>query len=636
VSGGKTFRYRIAFVLVGAFAVFVATRYAYLAFTKSPPAAPRPPEIERGFIYDRGGRILAMDSPLYDVAVWNPQVNAGKFREAADRLAQILGLNADDIVAKSKKGDQDFFYLAKRVEPRAAEEVNSAIAASAAAATAAGEKTWSFSGVVVQKVAGRLYPEKRLASHLVGFVGDGNRGRAGIESRYDEELSPLAPSGGARSGESLVLTIDADMQYSLEKVARKAKESTGAAAVILLAVDSATGAILAYVAMPDFDPNAYAASPASDWYDWPSVYHYEPGSVFKVFTMASVVDLGGADASSTFFCDGAYRSEAPSGEKIVIKCLGSHGKVGIADILALSCNAGAAYASMTVGALDFYEKVRSFGFGSRTGIALPSETPGSLAAPGTKTWSLRTQPTIGMGQEVFVSAVQMAAAAGAVANGGTLMKPYVVERAVGPGGETIYSNEPVAVRRVVSQRSSRMILDAMEKGASDAGTGFRAKIGDLRMAVKTGTAQMIDLSTGAYSKDDYIASTLAIFPAEAPRMAVYLAIVKPTLGPSYYGGRIAAPVMKEAVEAILEVSDLPRGLTPAAQAPRAVAIPPIKPAVIGDTMPDLTGVPKRLLMPLLSREDISVKLSGEGYVASQSPAPGSPVAPGAEIVLELR
>jgi cell division protein FtsI (penicillin-binding protein 3) len=618
---GKRFRYWSALAAIGAFALFIAGRYAYLAFSKGEPATSAASESERGVIYDREGRVLAMDSPLYNIAVWRPETDAKEFPAEAARLSAISGMSAADILEKWSKGSQDFFYLARRVGPQAAESIKKEKDAGA------------FDGVVVQMVSGRLYPEKRLASHIVGFVGDGNRGRAGIESRYDEDL---LPASGSAPGQSLVLTVDADMQFSLEKVARKARESTGAEAVILIAADASTGAILSYVAMPDFDPNDYASSPASDWYDWPSVYHYEPGSVFKVFTMASVVDLGGADASSAFYCDGAYRSEAPSGEKIVIKCLGVHGRVGIADILSLSCNAGAAYASMTVGALDFYERLRSFGFGSRTGITLPSETPGSIAAPGTKTWSLRTQPTIGMGQEVFVSAVQMTSAAVAIANGGTLMKPYVVERALGPDGKTAYENGPQAVRRVVSQRTSRMILDAMEKGASDAGTGFRARIDDVRMAVKTGTAQMIDLDTDKYSKDDYIASTLAIFPADAPRMVVYLAIVKPTQGPSYYGGRIAAPVMKDAVEAILEVTDLPRGGTPSVGAPRSVAIPPAKAATIGDTMPDLTGVPKRLLMPLLSRKDISVKISGEGYVVGQSPAPGSPVPPGTEIVLELR
>lgn len=618
----KRFRYWSALAAIGAFALFVVARYAYLAFSKSSPVNAGPAGIERGLIYDRDGRVLAMDSPLYNIAVWRPGVDQKEFPAEASRLAAIVGMSAADILDKWSRGSQDFFYLARRGGPQAAEAVR------------AEKEAGAFDGVVVEEVSGRLYPEKRLASHLVGFVGDGNRGRAGIESRYDEELLPAEIPAGERMGESLVLTIDADMQYSLEKVARAARESTGAEAVILIAADASTGAILSYVAMPDFDPNDYAASPASDWYDWPSVYHYEPGSVFKVFTMASVVDLGGADASSSFFCDGAYRRTAPSGEKIVIKCLGAHGTVGISGILALSCNAGAGYASDTIASVDFYEKLRSFGFGSRTGIALPSETPGALASP--ETWSLRSKPTIAMGQEVLVSATQMTQAAVAIANGGTLMKPYVVARALGPGGETAYENKPQAVRRVVSAATSRMMLDAMEKGASDAGTGFRARIKDVRMAVKTGTAQMIDPDTKRYSQKDYLASTLAIFPAEAPRVVVYLAIVKPTQGPSYYGGRIAAPVMKEAVEAILEVTDLPRGDTPSVRAPKAVAIPAVKPATIGDTMPDLTGVPKRLLMPLLSRKDITIKLNGEGYVVSQSPAPGSPVPPGTEVVLELR
>ena len=191
----------------------------------------------------------------------------------------------------------------------------------------------AFAGVVVEKVAGRLYPEKRLASHLVGFVGDGNSGLAGIEKRCDDELL-------RRAGKDFVLTIDADIQFSLEEIARKAMTTTGAEAVILLAPDPRTGEVLAYVAMPDFDPNDYASSPGSPGTIGPASIHYEPGSVFKVFTMASVLDLGGADANTTFYCDGAFHKVAPSGEKITIKCLGVHGDVNIQKILEFSCNAG--------------------------------------------------------------------------------------------------------------------------------------------------------------------------------------------------------------------------------------------------------------------------------------------------------
>jgi cell division protein FtsI (penicillin-binding protein 3) len=616
----RAFRYWTLVGFLGLFALFVVVRYAYLAATPAKAEAPATADIERGTIADRGGAVLAMDSPLYNVAVWRPETKKAAFPGEAAKLAAITGVSESEIMDHWSKGASDFFYLVKRASPQVARSVQEA------------KDGGAFAGVVVEKVAGRLYPEKSLASHLVGFVGDGNTGLSGIEKRCDDEL--LKTVAGKSAGRSFVLTIDADIQFSLEQIARKAMATTGAEAVMLLALDPRTGEVLAYVAMPDFDPNDYAASPEESWYDWPSVYHYEPGSVFKVFTMASVVDLGGADANTTFHCDGAFHKVTPSGEKITIKCLGVHGDVNIEKILEFSCNAGAAYASDRVESVDFYGKLRSFGFGSRTGIVVPAETPGLLRSP--ETWSLRSKPTIGMGQEVFVSAVQMAAAATALANGGVLMKPQVVKRVLEADGSLAYENEPQSVGRVVSAETAHTILSAMETVSSAAGTGWRAKVSDIRMAVKTGTAQMIDPETQHYSEKDYIASTLAIFPADDPRAIVYLAIVKPTIGPSYYGGRIAAPLVKEAAEAILDATGIPRGANPTLVHPGTVTIPAIKAVAIGDTMPDLSGVPKRLLMPLLSRKDISVTISGEGYVASQSPAAGSPVPPGTQVRLELK
>jgi cell division protein FtsI (penicillin-binding protein 3) len=610
----RNIRYWTVVGFLGLFALVVVVRYAYLAASPAKAEAKAASDPERGMISDRNGRVLAMDSPLYNVAVWRPETDRKAFPKEAARLASITGVDEAEILDRWSKGGSDFFYLVKRAPPQLARAVQEA------------KDSGSFEGVVVEKVAGRLYPEKRLASHLGGFVGDGNSGLAGIEKRCDDEL--------LGSGRSFTLTIDADVQFSLEEIARKAITSTGAESIILLAADARTGEILAYVAMPDFDPNDYSASPQEAWYDWPSVYHYEPGSVFKVFTMASVLDLGGATASTTFYCDGAYHKVAPSGEKITIKCLGSHGTVDIEKILEYSCNAGAAYAADKVESLDFYDRLRSFGFGSRTGLVVPSETPGLLRSP--ETWSLRSKPTIGMGQEIFVSAVQMTAAATAIANGGVLMKPLVIRRALEKDGSVAYANEPQVVRRVVSEDSAKTILAAMETVSSEAGTGKRAKVADLRMAVKTGTAQMIDPATQRYSEKDYIASTLAIFPADAPRAIVYLAIVKPTLGPSYFGGRIAAPLVKDAAEAILTVTGIPRGANPTVNHPGAVAVPPVKSLTIGDTMPDLRGAPKRLLMALLSRKDLSVTMNGEGYVVSQSPAPGEAVTQGTHISLEFR
>ena len=463
----RNFRYWSVVGFLGLAVLFVLVRYAYLAASPPEPSAASTDASERGTIADRNGRILAMDSPLFNIAVWRPETRPGAFPAEAARLASITGVAESDIMDRWSKG------------PRTSSTSSSAQA---------------------PRPPGR---SRRPRTPAPSPASSSRRSRAGSTPRAGSPLTSSASSAtairdwpGSRSvpttssscsGRSLTLTIDADIQYSLEEIARKAMTTTGAQAVIILAADARTGEILSYVAMPDFDPNDYASSPPDDWYDWPSVFHYEPGSVFKVFTMASVLDLGGADAKTTFYCDGAYHNVAPSGEKITIKCLGVHGTVNIQKILELSCNAGAAYATDTVGAVDFYDKLRGFGFGSRTGLVVPSETPGLLRSP--ETWSLRSKPTIGMGQEVFVSAVQMVAAATAIANGGVLLKPYVVAKAQERDGSVAYANEAQPVRRAVSAETAASILAAMETVSSEGGTGKRAKVADIRMAVKTGTAK---------------------------------------------------------------------------------------------------------------------------------------------------
>ncbi|HUX37235.1 MAG TPA: penicillin-binding protein [Rectinemataceae bacterium] len=618
----RSFRFVFALGLLALFAAVVIGRYAMLAGEKGLSQPPPLDSAERGPIMDREGRLLAVDSPLYNIAVWKPETDKDAFPAEVDKLASILDMSAADILSRWKDGASNFFYLRKRVAPQVARAIQD------------GKTNGAFSGIVVERVPGRLYPEKRLASHLVGFVGDANRGLTGIENKYDQDLLPPAAGkpGQPDVGNGVVLTIDADLQYSLEAVARRTMDETKAQSVILLAADVLTGEILAYVAMPDFDPNDYLDFPETAWYDWPSVYAYEPGSVFKVFSMASVLDLGAIDMHTTFVCGGAYRKVAPSGEVIVIKDLADHGIVDVQKILEYSCNSGAAQAADRSETVDFYGKLCAFGFGTRTGLTVPGESPGSLRSP--ETWSLRSKPTIAIGQEILVTADQMLAAATAVADGGILRKLIVVKRVVDPDGATVYENQGTDVRRVVSETTARNILTSMESGAGLSGTGFRAKVSDVTMAVKTGTAQMIDPLTHAYSDKDFIASTLAIFPADAPRIALYGVIVKPV--GEFLGGRIAAPMIRDAAEAILEQLPIERGGSTIIQHGGTVTLPRLAPVAIGDTMPDLSGVPKRLLLPLLQRDDLKVKITGDGWVAKQSPPPGSPVSAGMSIELELK
>ena len=616
-------RYWIAIALLAAFSAVVVVRYARLAAEGPSPSSRRPPEVVRGSILDRKGRTLAVDTNLYNIAVWRPELDRDGWTEDAAELERTLSLEAGSVRKAIEASKSDFLYAVKRIPASRAQEVQEL------------KRERGLSGFVVEKVHGRLYPERSLASHVVGFVGNENYGLSGIEAKYEDSLAPRAgtgDSGGIVYGNQVILTIDSDAQFTLEKIARKAYEVNDAESVMLLAMRASTGEMLAYVSMPDFDPNDYQASPEDAWADRPALYAYEPGSVFKVFSMAGLMELGGIDSDSAFFCDGAYEREVPSGENIRIRCLGSHGKVTIKQILEYSCNSGAAYASDTVSTLDFYDILKEFGFGARTGLPLPGESPGVLRE--SESWSLRSKPTIAMGQELLVTAVQMTAAAGAVANGGVLMKPRLVNRVVAPDGGTVSEEPAQPVRRVLSPENAKKILAAMEAVTQESGTGHRAAISDVRLAVKTGTAQMVDPKTGRYSDDDFIASCLGIFPANAPEIVLYLAIVKPR-GESTYGGRIAAPVIREAAESLIGLYGLERGGTPEQAHSGRIVLPQAAYVQIGQTMPDLRGTPKRLLLPLLSREDIEVTLEGEGYVVSQEPKPGAAVESGTKIRLVL-
>ena len=269
----------------------------------------------------------------------------------------------------------------------------------------------------------------------------------------------------------------------------------------------------------------------------------------------------------------------------------------------------------------------------KTGVGLSGESTGSLREP--EKWSGRSKPTIAIGQEVLVTPLQMITAAASIANGGLLVKPTTVLRIETADGDLLYAHEPQVVRRVVSEGTSRAILDAMEVTASMEGTGWRAKVSDIRMAVKTGTAQMIDPKTRAYSDKDYIASTLGVFPADKPRIALYIAIIKPR-GASYLGGQIAAPVLRDAAEAVLSCIDIERGKSPTVTHEGSVVLPIEAPAIVGATMPDLTGFSKRSLVPLLERKDLSVVINGDGYVVSQQPPPGATIENGSKLIFSLQ
>lgn len=572
--------------------------------------------IERGPILDRNGTILAMQTRLGNITVWKPEA-LQTLEQSAKLLAPLLEINEKLIIDRVRQSASSFIYLKKRLDQSVLGNVEALI------------KEGKLPGIAIEPVMGRIYPEKNLASNLIGFVGDENQGLGGLEYAFE---SDLAPQNGQSYGNQLILTIDAKVQYILESIAKKTLEENKAEAAMMIAMTPQTGDILGYVSIPNFNPNDISGSTELDRMDRPAVWAYEPGSVFKVFTIASMIDTGAISPSSTFVCDGQYEQTTTGGEKITIKCLGAHGTVRPQEIITYSCNAGAAYASDRIDASTFFSMLQQFGFGNKTGLGVPGETSGFLRP--VNRWSARSKPTIAIGQEISVSALQMVQAASAIANDGLLVPPKIVTKVLNHEGLLVREIQTGQPRQVIRPETARELRKYMIAAASEAGTGRRARVDDISIGVKTGTAQIIDPKTGTYSKTDYIASTLALVPAEQPTLILYMVIIRPK-GESYLGGRIAAPAIREAAEELADYLGIPRGKSPQIEHSGSVVLNFPPSITIGDTMPDLRGYSKKQLLPLLLRDDIAVDLEGDGWVKNQKPDPGTPITEGMVIHLEL-
>ncbi|MDR0589753.1 MAG: transpeptidase family protein [Spirochaetaceae bacterium] len=581
--------------------------------------------VERGPILDRNGRILAMETRLGNISVWRPGIDDVEL--LSEELAPILQMSAGEIRERIYYSSSDFIYLKKQVGQSTIQAIETA------------KTGGNLRGVNIENIAGRIYPEQELAGQLIGFVGDDNQGLAGVEYAFETELTRIDPeqtgeeSGrNNRTGNQVILTIDITVQHILEEIASRTLEEHQAEAVMFLAMDPRSGDVLGSASLPGFNPNNIKDSDENTRMDRPAIWAYEPGSVFKIFSLSALMDSGAINDDTVFVCNGQYERTTNLGEQITINCLAAHGPVTAREIIIYSCNAGAAYASDRLGGGSFNNLIRNFGFVSRTGAGNPGETVGFLQP--VDRWSERSKPTIAMGQEIAVSALQMLQAATAVANDGILVPPRIISQIVSGDGKKSEPYSAGSPRRVLRAETARNMRQYMVDVTSNIGTGWRASIEDLSLAVKTGTAQIIDPLTGAYSDKEFIASCLAMIPAESPSLILYMVIIKP-LGISYLGGRIATPPVREAAEALADYLGIPRGKNPQVVHSGSVNIPQRETPLLSDRVPDFSGYSKRSLLPLLLQDEIHIEITGEGWVRRQYPPPGTPLFPGDTITLEL-
>ena len=602
------------------FSAYTVIEYGFFAFTEPPAPLVEKEEVQRGSILDRNGKALAVPAAFYDFGA-SPQSIKNK-DYFAELVAPIIGESEKDIYnLLSKSENSSFVYIKKQIDSNTYENLRKSC------------QKGGFDAVVkFDKLQGRVYPENELASQLIGFVGKDGQGLAGIEySMKDILLPPQGENGEVVQGKNIYLTIDANLQSNLEKIAHEAMDDTQAESLMLIAAEAKTGEVLSYISLPSANLNDFSSASKTELKNKPASDSYEPGSVFKIFSVASFLDTNSITTNDIFLCDGVYAKKTGR-ETIKITCLDHHGWETAREALKYSCNDALAQMSEKIDSEPFLAKLHQLGFGERPGTEISGETPGVLRNPNDRLWSARSKPTIAIGQEITVSALQMVQAATAIANGGVPVQLTFVNKITDYEGHEEFVHTPILRDRVFQKSTTDYILDCMETVATS-GTGHRADLKDVSIGVKTGTAQMADPNTGAYSKTDFVSNCMAIFPINDPEIILYIVIEK-AKGETY-AGRIVAPVIAKAADVIVDQLGMSRGNASSLAHPGSVSIAGTVPIVLEDYVPDFRGVSKRQLLPLLDYKNIKIKINGDGWVKNQEPPAGTPITENMEIELYL-
>ncbi len=619
-------RFRLFFIFISLFSLAIVSRYAFIMLAPSRPSTRSDivlPEAARGPILDSKGNLLAVQTQLYSVSLWRPELE--KPEETARILADILSMDGDELTRLlTSDGGSNFVWIKRQVSPAESGDLGSLISQG------------KLKGIRLEPEPGRHYPQKTLGSQVIGYVGTDNVGLDGIEYTLNDVLSPtIIGEDSPTYGNRVYLTLDITVQHRVETILKRAYEEYQPDNLLAVVMEAKTGNIAAYVSLPQFDPNHFQDYSAEQRKNQLAQMAYEPGSVFKIFSLSSFLELGGITPDVSYDTTGGFNPDYFQKYNIApITDLGNYGVLDLQGILNHSSNVGTAYASENVDTEQFYGMLRNFGFGKSTGLPLPGESNGLLKEP--EQWSLRSKPTISIGQEVGVSALQMVTAATVFANGGMLLKPHIIKKIESPDGELIkeYGREPV--REVLSPETAKTMLRMMQ-GIVDSpvGTTRRARIDDFPISAKSGTAQITNPETGKYYPDRFTASVMALFPTDDPQLIVYIVLNNPR-GDIYYGGTIGSPLVKEIALDLAPYYHISLIGNEVYETSGRVTIKPPVSLSPGDVIPDFTGLSKREALQFFADGKTGVNIKGEGRVVFQFPRPGLSLEENQIIFLEFK
>jgi cell division protein FtsI (penicillin-binding protein 3) len=630
---GRAVRVRIAAtagLLAAVFAVLIG-RAAQLTLIEGPELrrlavrqhrarVPLPPK--RGLIVDRFGEPLAMTRESAAVYVRPTELRAGP--ETLNAVAHLLGLPPKVVTAKASAA-APFVWLDRNVPLdrwALVEELG-------------------IAGIGSESARQRVYPYGPVAGQVLGFVSIDGQGLEGVERKFDADLRGEAVALDVerdargrrmvldgevrplpRVGARVELTLDAELQRVAEDELARAVREFGAEAGTLILLDPHTGEVLVMATVPRFDPNAFAAATPQHWRNRAITDAYEPGSTFKAILAAAALDAGVVAPTELVDCE---RGRYPVGRR-VIHDHHPQGTLTFTQVIVKSSNIGSAKVAERLGRERLGAAIARFGFGRPTGIDLPGEVAG-LVRP-VERWGRIHLVTNAFGQGISVTPLQLVRAFAAIANGGLLMRPYLVRRVVAEDGTERYRGEPHVVGRVIPRAVAATVTEIL-RGVVESGTGTAARIEGVAVAGKTGTAQKVDPRTRRYSARARVSSFVGYLPAEDPRFVMLVVIDTPTR--ATYGGVVAAPVFRHVGEYALDR----RGVRPWTE-PAVPGEPPrpdrLQPVLMGldepgidpqRGIPDFTGLGMREALRTAHNAGLAVRIEGSGYVVAQDPPPGA-------------
>ncbi len=598
-------------------------------------------QARRGDIRDQNGVELAVSVEVPSIYA-RPQI-LGDPAAHAPKLAEILGLSEQRLLDRLDT-DQPFVWLQRQTHPSAAEAI----------------EELALPGLGAMTEYKRYYPMRQLAGQLLGFVGIDGEGLEGLERQFNDELSggtydmtvsrdargrPMllsdAPQFGKFEGNSLHLTVDEKVQRTAEQALADQVEEFGAQGGYAVAMDVKTGAILAMASAPAFDPNRINDHESSDWRLGPLTDTLEPGSVFKPFLVAAALQEEAVTLDTEYDLEGGRIQIGGYSVRDVTR----RDKMSVTEVIQMSSNVGSYKIARDLGRDEYYDYIRAFGFGSRTGLGLRGEQAGVVWPP--DQWAEITFANVAFGQGLTVTPLQVVTAVSALANGGMLLEPRIVEEIRNRDGETVWRDEPTMVRRVLSPEVSEQIAWAMSTVTLDAGTGTAGALEHFTVAAKTGTAHQVNPETRRYGADDWISGFVGFAPAESPEVAI--AVFVDRAESMRYGGTVAGPAFAEIAEAALAQRDVlplpaderfdlgdepPVGMEDSAplhaqerirQWSRFDASSQSRRVVDDSTIPDFHGLTLRQALEEGRRIGLIPNVTGWGRVTAQQPEAGTPI-----------